>query len=105
MLHRAKIICSNDTLFLNKVNRFRPLFLVNDYTLTFLNKVLRKFMVKDHFLPDNEKDTDFGKCCVKIPFVGMDYKRFANRLSKLIKLHLVIKLRVIFVTFKIYRYF
>ena len=32
MLHRAKTICSNDTLFLKKVNQLKSLFLVNNYT-------------------------------------------------------------------------
>ena len=53
MLHRAKIICSNDTPFLKKVNQFGFLFLVNNYISSFFDKGFRKFMVKDHFLPDH----------------------------------------------------
>ena len=31
-LHRAKMICSNDTLFFKEVNQLRSLFLVDNYT-------------------------------------------------------------------------
>ena len=90
MLHRAQMICSNDTLFLKEVNQLRSLFLVNNYNSRFFDNVFRKFMVKDHSLPDqslpdNEKGTDFEKCFVKIPYVGIDSKWFANRLPQLIK--------------------
>ena len=62
-------------------------------------------MVKDHSLPDNEKNTDFEMCFVKIPYVGIHSKWFANCLSKLTKCQFGIKLQVLFVTFKINRYF
>ena len=62
-------------------------------------------MVKNHFLPDqfspDEKDTDFEKCFVKISYVRIDSKWFASRLSKLMQLQFGIKLRVLFVTFKV----
>ena len=78
MLYRAKMICSNNTLFLKEVNQLRSLFLVNDYTSRFFVKVLKKFMAKDHFLPNHfssdEKDTDFDMCFVKIPHVGIHSK-------------------------------
>ena len=60
-------------------------------------------MVKDHSLPNHfspdRKDTDFEMCFVKIPYVGIHSKWFANRLSE------PIKLRVLFDTFKVNRYF
>ena len=55
----------------------------------------------DRSLPDNEKDTDFEKCIVKIPYVGIDSKWFVNRLYELTKRQLGIKLRVVlFVSLK-----
>ena len=67
-------------------------------------------MVKDHSLldqslPDSEKDTDFEKCFVKIPYADIDSKWFAKHLSKLIKGLFGIELRILFVTFKINRHF
>ena len=67
-------------------------------------------MVKDHSLPDqylsdNNVNTDFEKCFVKISFIGIDSKWFANRLFAVIKRQFKIKLRVLFVTFKINCYF
>ena len=42
---------------------------------------------------------------VEIPYVGIHSKWFANRLSELIKRQFGIKLRVIFSTFEVNRYF
>ena len=53
MLHRAKMIYSNDTLFLKEVNQLGSLFLVNNYTLRFFDKVFKKFMAKNHPLPNH----------------------------------------------------
>ena len=70
MLYCAKIICSNDTLFNKKVNQPRSLSLslINNYATRFFDKVLRKFVVKDHSLLDHsssvEKDTDFEMCAL-----------------------------------------
>ena len=104
------MVCSNNTLFLKEVNQPRAFFLINNYTSRFFDKVFRKFMVKDHSLPaqslpDHEKDTDFEMCFVKIPYVVIDSKWFANRLSELIKRQFGIKPRVLSVTFKINCYF
>ena len=84
------MICTNDTLFLNSFNQLRSLGLVNNYTSRLFCKVFRKFVINDHplpdqFIPDNEKDTCFEKCFVKIPYVGIESKWFANRLSELVK--------------------
>ena len=54
---------------------------------------------------NKEKDTDFQKCFVKIPYVGIDSKWFANCSTDLIQCLFGIKLQVIFVTVKINRYF
>ena len=66
-------------------------------------------MAKDHSLPNHisadEKDTDFEMCFVKIPHPSIHSKWFANRLSKFIKRQFGIKLRVLFDTFKVNRYF
>ena len=65
-------------------------------------------MTKNHSLPNrfspDEKDTDFEMCFVKIPYVGIHSKWFANGLSELIKRRFGIKLRVLFYTFKVNRY-
>ena len=79
MLHVAEMICSNDTIFLKEVNQRRSLFLVTNYISRFFDEVFRKYMIKNHSLSDqslhdNEKDTDFEKCFVKIQYVGIDSK-------------------------------
>ena len=66
-------------------------------------------MAKDHSLPNHfspdEKGTDFELCFVKLPYVGIHSKWFANRLAELIKRQFGIKLRVLFDTFYVIRYF
>ena len=68
------------------------------------SKKSKKFIAKHHSLPNHlspdEKDTDFEMCFVKILYVGIHSKWFANRLSELIKRQFEIKLRVLFDTLK-----
>ena len=64
----------------------------------------KDYSLPNHFSPD-EKDIDFEICFVKIPYVGIHSKWFANRLSELIKRQFEIKLRVLFDTFKVNCYF
>ena len=45
MLHRAKLICSSDILFFKEVDQLRSLFLSNNYTLSFFNKILSQFLL------------------------------------------------------------
>ena len=83
MLHRAKMICSNDILFLKEVNQLRSLFLVNNYTSRFFDKVFKKSVAKDHSLPNHfssdENDTDFELCFVKTPYVGIHSNWFVSQ--------------------------
>ena len=82
--------------FLKEVIQLRFLFLVNNFTSRFFDKVFKKFMAKDHSLPNHfspdEKDTDFEMCFVKISYVGIHSKWFASCLSELIKCQFGIKL-------------
>ena len=44
MLYRAKMICSSDNLFFPEVNKLQSLFLTNNYTNNFFNKILKQFL-------------------------------------------------------------
>ena len=44
LLHRAKLICSSDSLFFKEVEILKSLFLANNYSSQFFDKILRKFL-------------------------------------------------------------
>ena len=84
MLHRAKMICSNDNLFFGEVNKLRSLFLANNYSNNFFNKILKQFL--DSFsCATTNCDDDGDKLFVKVPYVGAASKRFVKQLSELVQ--------------------
>ena len=91
MLHRAKLICSSERFFHTEVNKLRSLFLANNYTTRFFN-VLRRFLSSNRSdsydmrtaVDDDKKAPKCEKLFVKVPYVGVESKRFVNRLSELI---------------------
>ena len=70
MLHCAKMICSNDNLFFGEVNKLRSLFLANNYTNNFFNKILTQFLDSFSCVTTNCDDDDSDKHFVKVPYVG-----------------------------------
>ena len=84
MLYRAKMICSSDNLFLAKKNKSRTLFLANNYTNNFFDKILKQFL--DSFSCGiTNYDDKTNKQFVEVPYVGAASKRFVKQLSELIK--------------------
>ena len=75
MLYRAKMISSSDNLFFAKKNKLRSLFLANNYTNNFFDKILKQFL--DSFscgITNYDNNTD--KRFVEVPYVGAASKRF-----------------------------
>ena len=104
MLHRAKLICSNDNLFFAEVNKLRSLFLANNYTNNFFNEILKQFL--DSLLCVTIKcDDDSDKHFVKVPYVGVASKRFVKQLSELVKCKFIVKICAIYTTYKVGGYF
>lgn len=102
LLHRAKMICSNDNLFLNEVNKLRSIFNFNGYPLWFFNKVFRYFQSTNNMKPISHSEL---KYFVKLPYFGMLSQRFAKRLSKLVFSQFNVKISPIYSTFKVGRIF
>jgi len=87
MLHRAKSICSNDILFFAEVNKLKSIFMANNYTGRFFDKILRRFLTSCSDARTGEKVNDelpSDKYFLKVPYVGLESKRFVNRLSDLL---------------------
>ena len=83
MLHSAKIICSDDNLFFAEVNNLRSLFLSNNYTNNFLNKMLKEVFDSFSCVTTN-CDDDSDKHFVKVSYVGAASDQFVKQLSELV---------------------
>ena len=104
MLHHAKMICSNDNLFFVKVKKLRSLFLANNYTNNFFNKILKQFLDSFSCVTincDDESDKHF----VKVPYIGAASKRFIKQLSELVKCKFGVEICAIYTTYEVGRYF
>ena len=70
MLHRAKMICSSDLRFmLAGVNKLRSLFLANNDTNNFFNKILKQFLDSFSCATTNCND-DTDNHFFKVPYRG-----------------------------------
>ena len=104
LLYRAKLICSNNFLFLNEVGLLRNMFASNGYPIWFLEKCLKKFnkkIVHSHSLsPDYVYN-------LNIPYFGHDSRRFLIKLKNIIKskVKITLKINPIYKTFKVSHYF
>ena len=104
MLHRAKMICSNDNLFFAKVNKLRSLFLANNYTNNFFNKILKQFLDSFSCVTTN-CDDDSDKHFVNVPYVGAASKQFVKQLSELVKCKFGVEICAIYISCKVGRCF
>ena len=64
MLHRAKLICSSDLLFIREVDIVKSLFSANNYHAHFFDKVLRKFLTLSSPLTQENKNSDECETCL-----------------------------------------
>ena len=106
MLHRAKLICSSDCLFFKEVEIFKSLFLANNYPPQFFDKILRKFLaLSSHHTQENENSDECETRFFKVPYISSASKQFTKSLSELVYREFGLKLKVVYDTFKINRYF
>ena len=106
MFHRAKLICSSDWLFFKEVEILKSLFLSNNYPPQFFDKILCKFLaLSSHHTQENENSDECETCFFKIPYIGSASKQFTKSLFKLVYREFGLKLKVVYDTFKINRYF
>ena len=94
MLHRAKLICSNDSLFFRGVDILKSLFLANKYPANFFDKILRKFLtLSSYHIEENENSGECETCFFTKSLFELVYREFG------------LKLRIVYDTFKINRCF
>ena len=101
LLHRAKLICSSQKLFLNEVSKLKKLFVVNAYPSVFFDETFNSFLknISNVKLPDNSDYT------LVIPFFGHPSTRLAFDLKKLFKKVDNFNIRFSYDTFKVGQYF
>ena len=106
MLHHAKLICSSDSLFFKEVEILKLLFLANNYLTQFFDKILNKFLaLSSHHTQENENSDECKTCFFEVSYIGSASNQFTKSPSELVYHEFGLKLRVVYNTFKINRYF
>ena len=106
LLHRAKMICSNVSLFNVEINNLRKMFFSNSYPAIFFDNVLTYFNNRANTVNDCTVEVDDTPVIVfKVPYLGKCSRTFANDVSKLISNKFHVKVRIVFSTFKVKSYF
>ena len=99
MLHRAKLICSSDSLFFRKADILKSLFSSNSYPAHFFDEILRKFLtLSSHhtsFIHYSEG------CFFEVTCINPASKQFTKSLSEPVYREFGLKLRVIYDTIMI----
>ena len=80
------------------------MFRKNGYPLTFLQKIIEKFLNSKNSSEKDETDAELG-IFIKIPFIGKKSSEFGKCLSKLFDEHFGIKITPVFTSFKVKTYF
>ena len=105
-LHRAKLICSSDSLFFEEVEILKSLFLANNYPSQFFDKIWCKFLgLSSHHTQENENCDECETCFFKVSYTSPASEQFTKSLSELVYREFGLKLRVVYDIFKINRYF
>ena len=109
-LSRARVVCSNNTLFHEEIRRLKTIFISNSYPASFFDNVVNRFLAS---LGASQQQADSGSdSCSETPFVylqvvyvGGPSHTFGKRLAALIHDKHGIEIKVVFSTFKVGSYF
>ena len=107
-MYRAKMICSNISLFNDEVDSLHKMFTNNAYPVKFFDDVLSHFHKKLLCTPSDisvNDDDDVPIIVLNVPYFGKCSRNFADDISKLISSKFPIKVRTVYSTFKIKSYF
>lgn len=104
LLHRAKVICSENDLFVKEVEKLKKLFNSNGYSNWFIDKTIKKFKDRGN-LPNTEKEKKDFLFNIGIPYFGKVSNNFAKQLSNLIKKNFKVDINVYYKTIKTGSYF
>ena len=104
-LHRAKMICSNQDLFMSEIKKLKEIFWKNGYSESFFTQIYQSFEQKQSVSNvDVNSEADF-KYIFKIPFLGGVSHKFKDKITSLFFNDLRININPIFTTFKVQNYF
>ena len=104
-LHRAKNICSTNTLFYSEVKNLRNIFYNNGYPKNFFDQVLQRFISSTRQENKTAKEQKDYEYLLTIPFLGKISKNFAKHVQLLVKRKFNINLTPIYKTNKVSQYF
>ena len=110
LLYRAKLICSNLSLFNDEVCNLRKMFIANAYPVSFFDNVLHKFLWRNNVdpskpAPEEVEDEDAPFVIFRVPYFGKCSVDFARNISNVISHNFSVRVRVVYSTFKVKSYF
>ena len=109
-LHRAWTVCSSRHLFNLEVSKLIDIFTSNGYTLSFVKRIVHRFVTKKETGPtnslnDSEEEDEPTRFVMMIPFAGKPSLLFKRQISKIFKDKLDVELRCVFQSFRVSNYF
>ena len=83
-LNRAKLICSNISLFEQEIEKLKTMLKANDYPGRFFDKILQQFLKSDKNQSSNSTQPSQSayEYPISLPYLGKISQRFVNQFSK-----------------------
>ena len=104
LLHRAKIICSSQTVFNKEVTKLKRLFFANHYPAWFFDAVLTNFKNHNNKISD-ESSVEVERLPLFLPYFGQASIQFAKSLKRLCRKKFDVRILPIYQTVKVLKYF
>ena len=104
LLHRAKIICSSQTVFNTEVTKLKRLFITNHYPAWFFDTVLTNFKNNNNKISD-ESSVEVERLPLFLPYLGQASIQFAKSLNRLCRKKFDVKILPIYQTVKVLKHF
>ena len=101
LLHRARIICSSNSLFLQEVAKLRKIFFSNGYSIQYFNEAFSLFQCKDKKKLNNSTLDSISSYFIKLPYVKKHSQRFYKQLFRLVFCKFNVKISPVYCTFKV----
>ena len=104
-LHRATVVCSDQTALDDEIDRLRQIFFRNGYPKPFFDKTKDKFFQDRSSTDRNIDDKNMRQFSLKVPYVGKPSILFAKRMRQLVKTEFGEDIGIVYGTEKVGNYF